>query len=39
VLTKDGIFTLVDIVIANLAWANLLPWSCATQGFVASNAT
>jgi hypothetical protein len=38
VLTKDGICTLVDVVIANLAWADLFPWSCATQGFVASNA-
>jgi hypothetical protein len=39
VLTKDGIRTLVNVVIANPTWADLLPWSCATQGFVTSNAT
>jgi hypothetical protein len=33
VLTKDGICTLVDVVIAR----DLFPRSCATQGFVASN--
>jgi hypothetical protein len=37
VLTKDGICTLVNIVITNLTQANLLPQSCATQGFVAFN--
>jgi hypothetical protein len=39
VLTKDGIRTLINIVIANPTQANLLPKSCATQGFVASNVT
>ncbi len=39
VLTKDGIRTLVNVVIANPTRANLLPWSCATRGFVTSNAT
>ncbi len=34
VLTKDGICTLVDVVIANPTWADLLCQSCATQGFV-----
>jgi hypothetical protein len=38
VLTKDGIRTLVNIVIANPTWANLFPWSCVTQGFVAFDA-
>jgi hypothetical protein len=38
VLTKNGIRTLVDIVIANLTWVDLLPRSCTTQGFVISNA-
>jgi len=33
--TKDGICTLVDVVIVNLVQVNLLPQSCATQGFVA----
>jgi hypothetical protein len=36
-LTKNGIRTLADIVIADPMWANLLPWSYATQGFAASN--
>jgi hypothetical protein len=35
VFTKDGIHTLLDIVIANPTWVDLLPQSCATQGFVA----
>jgi hypothetical protein len=34
VLTKDGICTLTDIVIADSTQADLLPQSCATQGFV-----
>jgi hypothetical protein len=34
VLTKDGIRTLIDIVITNPTRTNLFPWSCATQGFV-----
>jgi len=38
VLTKDGIRILVDVVIVNPTRTDLLPWSCATQGFVASNA-
>jgi hypothetical protein len=33
VLTKDGICTLINVVIANLKQADLLLWSCATQGF------
>jgi hypothetical protein len=37
VFTKDGICTLVDVVIANPTGMDLLPWSCATQGFVVSN--
>jgi hypothetical protein len=39
VLTKDGIRTLIDIVITNTTWIDLLPQSCAIQGFVASDAT
>jgi len=39
VLTKDGICTLIDIVIANPTRTNLFPWSCATQRFVAFDAT
>ncbi len=39
VLTKDGIRTLVDIVISNPTQANLFPRSCAIQWFVAFNAT
>jgi hypothetical protein len=38
VLTKNGIRTLTNIVIANSTRTDLLPWSCATQGFVVSNA-
>ncbi len=38
VLTKDGIRTLIDIVIIDPTQTNLFPWSCAIQGFVASNA-
>jgi len=37
VFTKDGICTLVDIVIANLIQMDLFFRSCATQGFDASN--
>ncbi len=36
--TKDGICTLIDVVIINLTWANLLPQSCASQELVTSNA-
>jgi hypothetical protein len=39
VLTKDGIHTLVDIVIVDRTRVDLLPQSCTTQGFVASDAT
>jgi hypothetical protein len=39
VLTKDGICTLVDVIIDNPTWVDLLPWSCATQRFVASIVT
>jgi hypothetical protein len=35
VFTKDGICTLVDIVIANPTWTYLLPQFYITQGFVA----
>jgi hypothetical protein len=34
-LTKDGIRTLVNIVIANPMHVDLLPQSCTTQGFAA----
>jgi len=34
VLTKNDIHTLAKVVIANWMWADLLPWFCATQGFV-----
>ncbi len=34
-LTKDGIRTLIEIVIADPMQTNLLPQSCAIQGFVA----
>jgi hypothetical protein len=37
VFTKDGILTLINIVIVDPTWANLLPRSCTTQGFVASD--
>jgi hypothetical protein len=37
VFTKDGICTLADVVIANLTQVDLLPQSCATQGFVTSD--
>jgi hypothetical protein len=39
VFTKDGIHTLVDIVITNPTRANLFPRSCTTQGFVVWGAT
>jgi hypothetical protein len=38
VFTKDGISTLVNIVIANPTRANLFHWSCATQGFATFDA-
>jgi hypothetical protein len=38
VLTKDGIRTLIDVVIANPTQANLLHQSCATQGFATFDA-
>jgi hypothetical protein len=34
--TKDGIHTLVNVVITYPTWVNLLHWSCIVQGFVAS---
>ncbi len=37
VFTKNGIHTLVDVVIADSTQANLFPWSYATQRFVAFN--
>jgi hypothetical protein len=33
VLTKNGIHTLVDDVIADPTRTNLFPWFCTTQGF------
>jgi hypothetical protein len=39
VLTKDGICTLVDIVIINPTRVDLLPQSCATQRFATFDAT
>jgi hypothetical protein len=39
VLTKDGICTLTDIVIIDPTQTNLLPQSCATQGFATSDTT
>ncbi len=38
VLAKDGIHTLVNIIIANPMNVNLFLQSCATQGFIAFNA-
>jgi hypothetical protein len=38
VLIKDGIRTLVDIVIVDPTRVYLLPWTCAPQGFVAFDA-
>jgi hypothetical protein len=37
VLTKDGICTIVDVVIVNPMRMDLLPQSCETQKFVALN--
>jgi hypothetical protein len=34
--TKYGICIVIDVVIVDPTWANLLCWFCATQGFVAS---
>ncbi len=39
VLTKDGICTLVNIVIADPIQVDLLPQYCETQGFISFNAT
>jgi hypothetical protein len=38
VLTKDRIYTLTDVVIANTMHVDLIFWSCTTKGFAASNA-
>ncbi len=38
VFIKDGICTLVDVVIANPTQTGLLVWFYTIQGFVASNA-
>ncbi len=38
VLTKDGIWTLANVVIVDPTWAYLLRWSCTTQGFVTFKA-
>jgi hypothetical protein len=37
VFTKDDICTLVGVIIVDPMQADLLPWSCATQGFDAFN--
>jgi hypothetical protein len=37
VLTKDGIRTLIDVVIVDPTPIDLFPQSCTTQGFAASN--
>jgi hypothetical protein len=37
-LTKDDICTLANVVIANPTRVNILPQSCTSQRFVASNA-
>jgi hypothetical protein len=39
VFTKNGIHTLVDVVIPDPMQADLFPRSCATEKFVASDAT
>jgi len=39
VLTKDGICTLANIVIANAMFVDLPPQSCTIQRFATSNAT
>jgi hypothetical protein len=39
VLTKNGICTLADIIIADPTRMDLLPQSCTTQRFVASDVT
>jgi len=37
--TEDGIHTLVNVVITNLTWVNLLHWSCKVQGFATFETT
>jgi hypothetical protein len=39
VLIKDGVCTLANVIIVNPMHANLFPWSCTTQRFVAFDAT
>jgi hypothetical protein len=39
VLTKDGICTLFNIIIADPTWMDLLRWSCAIQSFVVYEVT
>jgi hypothetical protein len=39
VLLKNGVYTLANVVIANLMHVDLLPQSCTTQRFATSNAT
>ncbi len=39
VFSKDGICTLVEVVIVDPTRADLLPQSCATQGFTTSDVT
>jgi hypothetical protein len=38
VFTKYGIHTLANVIIVNPTWADLLPRSCTTQGFVTLDA-
>jgi len=37
VFSKNGIHTLAEVVIVDLTRADLLPQSCATQGFTTSD--
>jgi hypothetical protein len=39
VFTKDGIHTLINVVIVDQTWVDLFLRSCATQGFVAFDLT
>jgi len=39
VFTKDGICTLVDVVIVDLMQADLLRWFCTTQRFITFDVT
>jgi hypothetical protein len=39
VLTKDGIYTLTNVVIVDPMWTNLLSWSCTIKRFIAFDVT